>query len=287
MRGKDLISSATVGRPVNWARALVGAVALTFIAADRAMGQDHNQIQDVLARQIVTLMESHKVPGASVAVVHNHRLVWAQGFGVREARAEKVDADTLFQMASVSKPVFGLGVMVLTSRNELDLDVDVNTMLKNWHVAEGKFTQKQKVTLRLLLGHRAGTTVHGFPGYPQGRAVPTLEQILDGKPPANTAPVLVNLIPGTQTRYSGGGYCIAQLAITNRTGKAFPDLMDELVLRPLKMNRSTYAQPLPAEFRGNAATGHRFGGAPVAGRYHTYPEMAAAGLWSTRPTWPR
>src|SRR6266446_10698071 len=99
--------------------------------------------------------------------------------------------------------------------------------------------------LRQLLSHTAGTTVHGFPGYPAGGSLPSIVQILDGAPPANTSPIFVDLIPGMQFRYSGGGTTIAQLAVTDVVGLPFPDLMRELVLAPLGMENSGFEQPPP------------------------------------------
>jgi len=111
--------------------------------------------------------------------------------------------------------------------------------------------------------------------------VPTLPQVLNGTQPANTAPVRVDMEPGTKFRYSGGGTTIAQLAIMDIEKKAYPQIVNETVLRPLNMTNSTYSQPLPDDWRKKAASGHRRDGAPVAGKIHVYPEMAAAGLWTT------
>jgi CubicO group peptidase (beta-lactamase class C family) len=124
-------------------------------------------------------------------------------------------------------------------------------------------------------------TVHGVPGYAAGAAVPTVPQILDGAPPANTPPVRVDLVPGSRWRYSGGGYTIAQLAMSDTLGRPFPDLTRTLLLGPAGMSRSTYEQPLPASRLAEAAAGYRGDGSPVAGKRHVYPEMAAAGLWTT------
>jgi hypothetical protein len=131
------------------------------------------------------------------------------------------------------------------------------------------------------LGHVAGTTVHGFPGYRRGRPLPSLRQVLDGEPPTNTPPVRVNALPGLQFRYSGGGTSIVQQALMDVTGLPFPELMRELVLGPLGMEHSTYEQPLPQARWPEAATGHRYVGGRLDGDWHVYPEMAAAGLWTT------
>jgi CubicO group peptidase (beta-lactamase class C family) len=131
------------------------------------------------------------------------------------------------------------------------------------------------------MSHGAGLTVHGFPGYAAGAPVPTVPQVLDGAPPANTPAVRVDKVPGESWRYSGGGYTIMQLAMTDVAGKDFPALTDELILKPAAMARSSYANPLPETNRANAATAHTREGTPVPGHSHTYPELAAAGLWTT------
>jgi len=163
---------------------------------------------------------------------------------------------------------------------KLALDEDVNQKLRSWKVPENSFTAQQKVTLRRLLSHSAGLTVHGFPGYQRGLPLPTVVQVLDGVKPANTEPVRVDIVPGTQSRYSGGGFTIMQLLITDVTATSFPDFMARTVLRPIGMTHSTYEQPLPDSLTVNAATACA-DGAPIPGKYNTYPEMAAAGLWTT------
>lgn len=160
------------------------------------------------------------------------------------------------------------------------LDDNVNAQLRSWKVPENDFTV-QKVTLRRLLSHTAGLSVHGFPGYASGAPVPTLVQVLNGEKPANTAPVRVDIEPGTTWRYSGGGFTVMQLLVTDATGKPFAEVMHDLVLKPAGVVHSTYQQPLPAAMRANASTPYRRSGEPVEGGPHTYPEQAAAGLWTT------
>jgi CubicO group peptidase (beta-lactamase class C family) len=187
----------------------------------------------------------------------------------------------LFQAASISKPVAATALLRLVDEGKLDLDRPVNDYLTSWKLPENRFTATEKVTLRRLVSHSAGTTVHGFPGYAEGDAIPTVPQILDGAKPANTAPVRVDTTPGSRWRYSGGGITIEQLAMTDVSGEGFPALARRLVFDPIGMTNSTYEQPLPADRRPAAAAGHRPDGTMVRGRWHTYPEMAAAGLWTT------
>jgi CubicO group peptidase (beta-lactamase class C family) len=221
-------------------------------------------------------------PGASVAVIDNFDVAWAKGFGIRKTgESASVHADTPFQAASISKPVFALAVMRLSLDKRIDLDADIRTYLKSWQLPEGDGGWRPKVSFRQLLSHTAGTTVHGFPGYPAGGPWPSLPQILDGARPANTSPVFIDLIPGVQFRYSGGGTTIAQVAVTDLVGLPFPDLMRELVLAPLEMEDSGYEQPPSPKLADRAAVSHPVNGVPLPDGWHVYPELGAAGLWAT------
>jgi CubicO group peptidase (beta-lactamase class C family) len=223
----------------------------------------------------------HKVPGVSIAVVQDGRIVLARGFGVVEAGGEKPLTDqTRFQAASISKPVTALAALRLVQQGKLELDDALNKRLISWKIPENEFTEKQSVTLRQILSHNAGLSVHGFRGYPAGAERPSLLQVLDGASPANSAAIRVTQLPGSKVRYSGGGFCVLQQALTDATGLPFAPLLQDLVLSPLKMDSSSFAQPLPKELESVAAVGH-VEGKPVTGKWHTYPELAAAGLWTT------
>lgn len=228
------------------------------------------------------LMDVYKVPGLSVAVIDNYQIAWAKGFGVTESGGKTpVTTKTLFQAGSISKPVAAVGTMWLVEQGKLSLDEDVNKKLKSWKVPENEFTREQKVTLRRLMSHSAGLTVHGFPGYAVNEPKPTLIQIFNGEKPANTAPIRVDFVPGTRMRYSGGGVTIEQQVVIDVTGKPFPQFMKETVLSKIGMSDSSYEQPLPPARAALTATGARMNGKSVEGRWHVYPEMAAAGLWTT------
>ncbi len=230
-------------------------------------------------------MKHHKVPGVSIAVVYRGEIDWAHGYGVRDAsltgEAARVDADTLFQAASISKPLSVLAALKLVEQGKLDLDADINRYLRSWKIPDNEFTAQQPVTLRHLASHTGGTTVSGFPGYASDRPVPTLVQVLDGTPPANTPAIRVDKLPGGTFRYSGGGTTIVQLAMTEVTGRRFDALLHDFVLEPLGMRRSRYEQPLSSALQASATSGHDPEGKPIPGRWHIYPELAAAGLWTT------
>ena len=225
-------------------------------------------------------MEFYKVPGVSIAVVHNGRIEWARGYGKVAAGGADVTPDTLFQAGSISKPVAAVGTLKLVDEGKLSLDEDVNAKLKGWKLPDNEFTKAKPVTLREILTHSGGLTVHGFPGYAAGETVPTLVQVLSGEKPANTPAIRVEKQPGTVWNYSGGGYTIMQQLVIDVTGKPYPQFLRETVLQPIGMTSSTYEQPLPESLRSKAATPYARGKA-IAGGFHTYPEMAAAGLWTT------
>ena len=226
-------------------------------------------------------MKTLHVPGVSIAVIHEGKIEWARGFGVRELGGAPVDAETMFQAGSISKPVAALAALKLVQDGKLSLETDINASLTSWKVPSVPAAEGKPVTLRELLTHTAGMTVHGFPGYASTDPVPSLVQVLNGEKPANTAPIRNDQVPGKEWRYSGGGFTIMQQALIDVAKEPFPKLLHDTVLAPIGMTRSTYEQPLPASLRANAATPYRGDGTPVEGGAHTYPEMAAAGLWTT------
>jgi CubicO group peptidase (beta-lactamase class C family) len=234
------------------------------------------------AMKLADRIAHYKVPGLSVAVINDGKIEWARGYGVVEKDGGKpVTSDTLFLAGSISKPVAALAALRLVEQGKLDLDEDVNRKLKTWKVPENEFTKEKKVTLRGLLSHSAGLTVHGFPGYAVDAPMPTLVEVLNGEKPANTAAIQVDVAPGSRWRYSGGGYTVMQQLCMDVTGKSFPELTRELVFTPAGMRQSTYENPLPKSLEASAATAHGRNGDKVKGRWHIYPEMAAAGLWTT------
>jgi len=227
-------------------------------------------------------MQHYHIPGVSIAFLNGGEIVWAKGYGFASADSSRlVDESTLFQAASISKPVAALAALALVEEGKIGLDEDVNRYLKGWQVEENKFTREEKVTLRRILSHSAGFTVHGFGGYAFDDEVPTTVQVLNGEEPANSGRIYPDAAPGARYSYSGGGYTVMQKMLTDITGKAFPELMEEAVLSIIGMESSTYQQPLPEELQENAASGHYASGEMIEGRWHTYPEMAAAGLWTT------
>lgn len=238
--------------------------------------------QDAEGFNIHERMKNYNIPGVSIAFMNKGEIVWAKGYGFTTADSTRmVDEHTLFQAASISKPVAAMAALAMVEEGKMDLDENVNLYLRGWQVEENRHTEAEKVSLRRLLSHSAGLTVHGFGGYSQDVEVPGIVQILNGTEPANSGRIFPDTTPGTIYRYSGGGYTVMQKMLTDISGKEFPELMQESVLSKLGMENSTYQQPLPEEYQGNAASGHLTDGKEIEGQWHSYPEMAAAGLWTT------
>lgn len=227
-------------------------------------------------------MREYKIPAISIAVFDHYEVVWAKAYGLADVESNTpADEHTTFLAGSISKSVNALGQLSAVSDGILSLDAPINDELVSWKLPDNDLTRAKPVTLRMLLSHTAGTTVHGFRGYAPGEPVPTVPQILDGQAPANSAAIRVDLAPGTEFRYSGGGITISQLALADRAKKPYAQFLEERVLRPLGMTSSSYDQTLSPERLAHAAVGYGSDGKPVEGKRFAYPEMAAAGLWTT------
>lgn len=223
-------------------------------------------------------MDYYHVPGVSIAIIDDGKVAWTGAYGTRAAGYDApLTPRHSFQAASISKPIAALVAILLVERGKVGLDNDLGKYLKSWGIGRISEAGTAPVTLRGLLSHTAGVNVPSFPGYAAGEPVPTSLQLLNGIPPAKSAAVRIEAIPGSRFQYSGGGYQLIERLIEAVTGKPFVDMARMLVFEPLKMRASGYAAPEKA----SAALGHGFNGSPINGGWKTYPENAAAGLWST------
>jgi CubicO group peptidase (beta-lactamase class C family) len=236
---------------------------------------------DVETATIRERMAFYRARAVSLAVIDNFGIVAARAYCSDEADGSEVGTSTMFQAASISKPVAAMAVMKLLEQQNLTLDESVNERLTSWKIPSNQFTEGGNVTIRHLLSHTAGATVSGFPGYVREQPLPDLLQILDGLPPANTEPIRIDAAPGAAWRYSGGGFTILQQLLIDICETPFPALMRDAVLDPLRMSDSTFDQPLPKIFLGRAAPGGLASGDVLPGMFRVHPEMAAAGLWTT------
>ena len=253
----------------------------SIIARIEAPQTPNRQGFDALTLQEV--MQRFRVPGVSIAVIWDNKIHWAKAYGVADAESgQPVDTGTVFQAASISKPVFAMSVVKLAQDGRVSLDADVNTYLKSWRVPASELTRHQPVTLRSLLSHTSGAADgFGFPGYDPSAPRPTLPQILNGEQPSNVGPVKFARVPYAGFQYSGGGLTLAQLAVQDFTGRPFADFMRETVLAPAGMGNSSYEQPISQILVARAAKAHNGGGRRMGAPWHIYPEQAAAGLWTT------
>jgi CubicO group peptidase (beta-lactamase class C family) len=229
------------------------------------------------------LLQQFKVPAVSVALIRDFKIEWARAWGVKDGKTgEAATADTLFQAASISKPVAAMASLRAVQDGRFTLDQDVNTILKSWHLPPRPGSAGETVTPRMLMSHTSGTDDgFGFPGYVPDAPRPSIVQILDGQPPSNRGAVRLGRPPMTGYKYSGGAVTIQELALTDAMGKPFAAIMREVVLGPIGMSNSTYEQPLPADWQSRAAHAHGPDGQPGTAPWRIHPEHAAAGLWTT------
>ena len=235
-------------------------------------------------RTIEERMAHYKVPGLSIAVIKDYQIDWAKGYGEADvSEHRKVTEETVFQAASISKSLNAVGLLKLAQDGKLDLNSDINTYLTTWKFPYDDLSKGKKITVANLLSHTAGLSVHGFRGYGPYEPIPTAVDILDGKSPANSDPVRSMFEPGLRFQYAGGGTTITQLIVTDITHTPYDEFMSTNVLAPMGMDNSFFTQPPPQTKKSVLATAYHQDGGEVKGKFHVYPEQAAAGLW-TNPT---
>ncbi len=232
---------------------------------------------------IQELLDRFGVPGVSIAVIRDFAIHWAKGYGVRDVETgEPVDTETMFQAASISKPVAAMGVLKAVLDGLFGLDDDINGILTSWRLDGGDFTRDRPVTPRMLTSHTSGLgDAFGFPGYGPDAQLPTPVQILEGNELSNVGPIFMEREPMAAYEYSGGGVTLMQQALADARGQPFEQVLAHDVLQPIGMTRSSYEQPISPEHDANAARAHGNEGESMGPKWHVYPEMAAAGLWTT------
>jgi CubicO group peptidase (beta-lactamase class C family) len=263
---------------------LPGSAALAQSVNDKLAEAEKNLVGNIRIKGeqpmlLTNRMAYYHVPGVSVAVIKNYKIVEAKGYGVADDSLQNpVTTQTLFQAGSVSKSLNSVGIMKLIQEKKLDLYADINNYLQRWKFPYDSISRGRIVSMAQLLSHTAGVNLPGFPGYNRGGKLPNIIQMLNGSPPANTPRVKAEIEPGKKMVYSGGGVLISQLVIMDITQQAYETYMQESVLTPLGMTHSLFQLTTDLD---NVATGHYADGREIYGRYRVYPEQAAAGLWCT------
>jgi CubicO group peptidase (beta-lactamase class C family) len=221
-------------------------------------------------------MRTHNVPGASVAVVKNGEVSWARGYGMADpAQGLPVTPDTVFNAASIAKPVTAWGIMTLVEDGLLDLDAPIEQYLTRWHLPPSEFDHDQ-ITIRRILSHTAGLSTDGDTGVEPGAYVPTLEEALNGAV-LGMRPLHVAYPPGEDYHYSSVGYTLLEIAAEEVTGESFASYMQREVLDPLGMINSSYEWT--PELRTQAAIGHDWYNRPLP--EYQYSTRAQGGLRTT------
>jgi len=272
---------------------LIVAVGLTFAggparadavaeAVARIEGPQSPDRQGADALTIAQMMARAGVPGISIAVISDFKIAWTRHYGISDTETgTPVTDETLFQAASMSKPVAAMLSLKAVQTGKFGLDQDVNSILKSWRLPTAAMSEAV-VTPRMLMSHTSGTgDGFGFPGYEPGAALPTEVEILDGKKPSNLGPVRLVRPPRRAYQYSGGAVQVQQLALTDAMGVPFAQLAQDWLFVPLGMRHSSFEQPLPPDWQARTARAHDEGKALGSARWHVYPEQAAAGLWTT------
>ncbi len=226
-------------------------------------------------------MQKYNISGLSMAVINNYKVDWSKGYGsTGNKEVPIVNKQTVFQAASMSKFVNAIAILKLIELNKLSLDEDINKYLTSWKFPYNNENYGNPITLRQLLSHTAGLSTHGFGGYKNAKNLPSITQTLEGRKPANSEKVEQVEPNNKKFRYSGGGTTISQLILMENSSMLYEHFLSNNILEPLKINESFYSTELN-KYPKNLAFGHKGNGKTLKNKYYIYPELAAAGLWTT------
>lgn len=236
---------------------------------------------NLLSNDILQIVKETKAVGVSVALIDNYEVVWARGFGMNEiGTTDSVRITTLFQAASITKPVTAMAVVKKFNQGAILLTDDVDKQLISWHIPENYLTKEAPVTVKQLLSHTSGITNKEVPMYHPNDKLPTLVQALKGESPAENEPVVMAYYPGKTFSYSGWGYGILELLLMDTEKKNFPKVIQDEVFDPLQMSNSTFAYQLPNEKFKSIAYGHEQNKV-FEHKYYVMEPLSPGGLWTT------
>lgn len=245
---------------------------------------DSKRIDTMPKLNIYDRMKDYKVPGLSIAVINDFKIDWAKGYGVMEAGTDKkVNSETMFQSGSTTKVLMAIVILRMVEEGKLDLDTDINTYLKSWKMPE--HPSGIKVTLRMLLTHRAGINRPGDGFDIEPGSNPTLLQYLNGEKPVLNDPVLFDTVPGTTHSYSNFGYLIMQFLLEDNFNTSYTQLVKRYVFDPLELNSSLIEYPFPSSFAGRVIHPHNEEGVPSLDEGLSSSALAQAGMIATSSDW--
>ncbi|MWB93694.1 serine hydrolase [Flavobacterium sp. GA093] len=261
---------------------LILFIVASFQTSNKALAQkkDYNFLTDSL--KIDQQLEKFKLPGFSLVVFENYKIVYSKQFGVKSANSkEKINENTAFSTASISKPITALLCFMLEEKGLINLDEPIDKYLKRWHLPKSRFTEHNSPTWKQFLNHTAGTTQDGFADHYEGEAIPTLQQSLLGQIPRYDKEIEFLFTPGTDWRYSGGGYTIVQMALEDTFNTSIAALAAEYIFVPLGLKNTTMIQPNEKGFLTNVALVHDEEGKVIKTGLPITPQVAPSGMWST------
>lgn len=255
---------------------LLLALLLSFTLSAQKESKEIEQFVNELDQKIPRLLHDFIVPGTAIAIIENGEIILQKGYGYSNIDKEtKVTTTTGFNIGSISKTVAAWGIMKLVQEGKIDLDAPAEKYLTRWHLPQSDF-DSDKVTIRRLLSHTAGLSLHGYPGWSPKDKLPTIEESLNGK---NNGPGRVEIImePGTKYKYSGGGFSMLQLIVEEVTGQKFEDYMQAEILNPLGMAHSSYT--IGEDILKASSKEHNNFGEVID--FELFTAQAAAGLHTT------
>lgn len=255
---------------------------LLLMTSATIFGQKKNYRFLTDSLKIEEQLKKYKLPGFSVVVFENYKIVYSKQFGVKSMNSpEKIDENTAFSTASIAKPITALLCYILEEKGLLNLDDPIDQSLKRWHLPKSKFTENKSPTWKQFLNHTAGTTQEGFEDHYEGEKIPTLEESMQGKIPRYDKEIEFFFEPGTRWQYSGGGYTIIQMALEDRFKTSIAELAKEHIFAPLGLKNTTMIQPNEKGFLMNVALVHDKDGKVIKTGLPITPQVGPSGLWST------
>ncbi|SFN05829.1 CubicO group peptidase, beta-lactamase class C family [Chryseobacterium oleae] len=242
--------------------------------------EDYSFLTDSL--KIDPQLEKYKLPGFSLVVFENYKIVYSNQWGIKSTNSnEKIDENTAFSTASISKPITSLLCHILEEKGLINLNDPIDKSLKRWHLPKSKFTENNSPTWRQFFNHTAGTSQGGFEDHYEGETIPTIKQSLLGQIPRYDKEIEFLFTPGTSFAYSGGGYVIIQMALEDTFNRPIAELAKEYIFSPLGMKNTTMTQPNEKGFPTNVASVHDKDGKVIKTGLPITPQVGASGMWST------
>ena len=246
-------------------------------------GKDKISELSELGPQIKEMMQVHKLSGLSMAILENDKIIWSDSYGVKEnGKEQKITKETAFSTASISKAVTATVCLLLQEQGKIDIDKPVRKYLKRWKLPNSSFLQKTDLTIRHLLSHTGGVSHGGYADFYGEDTVPDIVQVLNGVLlPNHDKGIEILFEPGTEAKYSGGGYVIVQMAIEDILGRPFQSIVKEMIFDSLQMEHSTMLQPNQKDFPTDVAKVHDVSQNVIRTGLPICPQLGPSGMWSS------